>query len=211
MKKIFLIAVSLLSFPAFAIDESQLGSWYGYDYQNRFDNSKFGIQGDWQYRNWDVLENDRQTTLFRNSIFFQVNDQLRIAGGYVHLTRGPFGENDRVDIEHRPFQEVLYRHGVSSFRLQHRVRSEQRWRENDFITRYRYSISFQKDLVDNVYLSGYNEYFIDGKGKFDQNRTKLALGFRLNESHRIHFGYMHQIDNNFDKGQIMFTWYHNYD
>ena len=36
-------------------DEEQLGAWYMYFVQKKFENSRFGLQGDYQFRYWILV------------------------------------------------------------------------------------------------------------------------------------------------------------
>ena len=47
------------------IDEDQLGAWYMYFWSTRFADSQWGLQGDTQYRNWD-LGGDMEQLLLRD-------------------------------------------------------------------------------------------------------------------------------------------------
>lgn len=213
MQKLLVALVLLVASTASPaqVNTDQQGSWYGFYYNWNWDDSRWGMKGDWQYRLWDTDGNDLQTTLIRNGLTYRVDDRLSFTGGYVHLTRGAPGPNDNKTIEHRAYQEVAYWQKTGRFRVQHRVRTEQRWRSAaGFTTRYRYNLLLQYDLNDRWYLTGYNEYFVGEDFEFDQNRTKGAVGFRLTDSTNIHAGYMHQIDRPWEKGQFMLSVYHNF-
>ena len=110
--------------------------------------------------------------------------------------------------------------------LNHRLRYEQRWVENqDFRTRYRYNISLnlplnQTDLSQSsIYLALYNELFINGQrdigdGRqvelFDRNRLYGALGYSLRNNLRLQVGYMEQTTNNLNKGQLQVSLHHTF-
>ncbi len=51
-----LILVFISKHASAQIDEDQLGAWYMYFWNTRFDDSNFGLQGDIQHRNWDLGE-----------------------------------------------------------------------------------------------------------------------------------------------------------
>lgn len=210
--KTFLLAMLMIAAPVFAQDSDQNGAWYAFVYTAQNDHSPWGLQGDWQLRYWDHEARDLQTTMFRNAVTYKWSTHTTLAGGYAHLTRGPYGgELDDKTLEHRTYLEISHWQFTGDFRLQHRVRTEQRWPEaGDFTLRHRYNILAQLDLTGQVYLTGYNEYFVDQNFEFDQNRTKLALGFQITDTTAIHAGYMHQIDSDWQKGQIMFSIYHNF-
>jgi outer membrane receptor for ferric coprogen and ferric-rhodotorulic acid len=112
------------------------------------------------------------------------------------------------------------------FYLTHRFRYEQRWVEDqDFRTRYRYNLFLnvplnQKNLKKNaVYLSLYNEIFINGEREigdgrsvelFDRNRFYSALGYALQDNLKVQAGYMIQATDNVNKGQIQLSLHHTF-
>ena len=51
------------------VDESQTGAWYMYFYTHQFKNSQFGIQGDFQYRDWQGL-GDKEQLLLRSGFTY---------------------------------------------------------------------------------------------------------------------------------------------
>lgn len=196
---------------ASAVDDSQMGTWYNFTYQNNFEDSRYGIQGDWQYRVWDLQARDLQTLLIRNAVTYRPKDNWKVGIGYAHLVRGAFGDDPSSRVERRPYQEVSYSQQFDQFSLTHRVRAEQRWEDgNSFSTRYRYAITGKYYLNSQYYVTGYNEYFVDGGGNFDQNRTKVALGIHLTEQSKLHLGIMRQFDEDFEKNQLMVSWYYNF-
>jgi hypothetical protein len=71
--------------------------------------------------------------------------------------------------------------------------------EENFKMRFRYFLALNvalnnKDMTDNtVYLSAYNELFINNKGElFDRNRLYGGVGYKLNSLVRFELGYMNQ-------------------
>ena len=50
-----------------------LGSWYMYFYNAKFGESPWGIQGDVQYRNWNVI-GDLEQLLLRSGVTYQPNE-----------------------------------------------------------------------------------------------------------------------------------------
>ena len=49
------------------VDEEQLGAWYMYFFNKKFGKSRFGIQGDYQYRTWNGA-GDMEQLLLRTGI-----------------------------------------------------------------------------------------------------------------------------------------------
>lgn len=209
--------------PAYAqVDESQTGAWYMYFFNAPFADNQFGVQGDVQYRNWD-LGGDLEQLLIRGGLTYRPKSaNVLFTLGYANITSGAFGDSSSTSKEDRIYQEALLpqKLGAKVF-LRHRFRFEQRWVENqDFRTRFRYGLFIDVPLNgDNLqkgafYFAFYNELFINGQrdigdGRsvevFDRNRTYAALGYSLTDKLRLQGGYMHQYSDAVEKGQIQLS------
>lgn len=219
-----LVLVSFFKSKA-QVDQSQTGAWYMYFYNHQFKESQFGIQGDFQYRDWQGL-GDKEQLLLRSGFTYTPKDSgIMFTLGYGHITSGVPGENDDTSSENRIYQEALFSQKPGSrFYLTHRFRYEQRFVENqDFRTRYRYNLFLnvplnKKELAPKaVYAALYNELFINGQqdigdGRtvefFDRNRTYLGLGYVLNSNIRFQLGWMNQKTNIWGKGQLQLSMHH---
>lgn len=231
MKKYILICLLWLSAGVAqaqsAIDDDQLGAWYMYFFTKKFKDSQFGIQGDYQFRNWN-LGGDLEQLLLRTGVTYQPkNANVTFTLGYGFIATGDFGESDRTSLEHRVYQEALLPQKVGGrFYLTHRFRYEQRWVENqDFRTRYRYALFMNvplngKELKKGiVYLALYNEIFINGQtdigeGRtvqlFDRNRFYTGLGYGLRNNLRMQLGVMNQSTVAFTKPQLQVGFHHSF-
>ncbi|MEE4285496.1 MAG: DUF2490 domain-containing protein [Mariniphaga sp.] len=227
MKKILALFIGLLStVSAFSqIDEDQAGAWYMYFFNGKFGESKFGFQGDIQYRNWN-LAGDLEQLLLRGGLTFQpANSGAVFTLGYGNIASGVMGDDDTNSLEHRIYQEVLLPHNpLKRIFLTHRYRYEQRFVENqDFRTRYRYSlfmnVPLNKEKVEKqaLYFAFYNELFINGQRDigngnkveiFDRNRTYFGLGYGISEKLRMQAGWMSQNTENWSKGQFQLSLHH---
>ncbi|WP_324720313.1 DUF2490 domain-containing protein [Salinimicrobium sp. HB62] len=218
----------LISFSSMAqIDEDQTGAWYMYFWNTGFGESKWEIQGDVQYRNWN-LGGDLEQLLLRGGLTYSPDyANAKFTLGYANITSGEFGESDATSGESRIYQEALLPHKISNrFYLTHRFRYEQRWVEDqDFRTRYRYNLFVnlplnQPNLDKNaIYLALYNEIFINGQREigdnrrvelFDRNRFYSALGYALKNNLKIQAGYMTQTTDNVSKGQLQISLHHTF-
>ena len=67
MKKLILTAFICTMVPMIgsAHQDHVLGSWYMYFYNTKFGKSPWGIQGDVQYRNWNIF-GDLEGAIFRD-------------------------------------------------------------------------------------------------------------------------------------------------
>lgn len=211
-----------------AVDGDALGIWYMYFYQARFGDSPWGIQGDFQFRNWNVPGGDLEQLLLRSGLTYTPED---VAGtftlGYSNITTGEYSsEFDGTSGENRIYQEALLPHKLAKrILLTHRFRYEQRFVEDqDFRTRFRYNlfvnVPFNGDggLGEGVWYGAfYNEIFVNGErdigdGRsvqfFDRNRTYLALGYGLTPKLRVQGGWMRQTTVNWAKNQLQLSLHH---
>lgn len=231
MKKIIIFTLSLFFINQLAtaqVDEDQLGAWYMYFWNTQFGESEFGIQGDFQYRDWRGL-GDREQLLLRSGFTYAPKDSgVKFTLGYGNISTGAYDtDSDALTIEHRIYQEALFSQTVlKRLLLTHRIRYEQRFVEDqDFRTRYRYNlfmnIPFNNEtLVKNtVYFAFYNELFINGEREigdgrtvqfFDRNRTYVGLGYVFKDNIRFQLGFMEQTTNSFQKGQLQFSMHHTF-
>tara|TARA_B100001063_G_C16601706_1_gene471057 strand:+ start:39 stop:737 length:699 start_codon:yes stop_codon:yes gene_type:complete len=204
-------------------DEDQLGAWYMYFWNTNFGESNWGLQGDYQYRDWRGL-GDREQLLLRTGITFTPKESgVKFTLGYANITTGQYGTNiDSPVSENRIYQEALFGQTLwKRLLLTHRIRYEQRWVETqDFRTRYRYNlfvnIPFTRTTLEKgtPYFAFYNEIFINGERNigdgrevqfFDRNRTYLGLGYALNNKLRMQLGWMEQTTVNWQKGQLQIS------
>ncbi|WP_179353568.1 DUF2490 domain-containing protein [Winogradskyella vidalii] len=224
--KLFIFLLSLSATTVFSqIDESQTGAWYMYFYKHQLKEGQWGIQGDFQYRDWQGI-GDKEQLLLRSGITYSPkNADITFTLGYGNITSGDYGESDEESYENRIYQEALIPQKVGNrFYFTHRFRYEQRFVENqDFRTRYRYNlflnIPLNKTQLEpkSIYAALYNEIFINGSTDigdgneveiFDRNRTYLGLGYVLNPNIRFQLGWMNQKTVNWGKGQLQLSMHH---
>lgn len=225
-KYFFIFLVALTTTTSFSqVETSQTGAWYMYFFNTTFKDSNWGIQGDFQYRDWQGL-GDMEQLLLRSGVTYSPdNSNAVFTLGYANITTGDFGESSDTSGESRIYQEALLPQKLGErFYITHRFRYEQRFVENqDFRTRYRYNLFLnvplnQKDLSKKaIYLALYNELFINGQTDigdnrsvqlFDRNRTYLGAGYALTNNLRLQVGWMNQKTVNWGKGQLQFSLHH---
>lgn len=207
--------------------EKQTGAWYMYFFTKHFGQSRFGIQGDYQYRSWNYGSDLEQLMLRTGATYKPRNAEIMFTLGYANVTTGVFGDNDATVMENRIYQEALFPQKIGTrVLLTHRFRYEQRWLEGqDFRTRYRYNLFLNVPLNNTklekktIYVALYNELFINaqrsiGNGLtveyFDRNRTYLGMGYGLRDNLRLQAGWMYQLTSNFGKGQIQLSLHHSF-
>ncbi len=204
------------------LDESQVGAWYALVWNSRFDDSRWGLQGDVQHRNFD-LAGDLQQVLLRAGVTY---DAPALPGsltfGVASVSTGEFGPGSNKTRENRIYQQwSLPTLQAGRWRIGQRFRFEQRWFQGqDLRTRLRYSLTATLPLnggdlsPGTYYLSIGNELFLNGQqgiggGRrvdyFDRNRIGAGLGYSAGNGTRLELGYMRQITDNVSKGQLMVT------
>lgn len=198
-----------------------------YFVNKQFDSSQFGIQGDYQFRFWNLAGDMEQILLRTGATYTPKNTNILFTLGYANITTGTFGDSRENFVENRIYQEALFPQKIGKrFLLTHRFRYEQRWVEGqDFRTRYRYNlfinVPFNKtDLGQGVlYAALYNEIFINGETNigdgrivqlFDRNRTYLGVGYGLANSLRVQLGWMRQTTVGWTKNQAQVSLHHNF-
>jgi len=205
----------------------EIGAWYMYFYNTSFKDSPWGIQGDLQYRNWN-LGGDLEQLLIRSGITYQPkNIQIKFTLGYGNITTGVIGSSDATSGEHRIYQEALYpvKFGNRIY-TNHRFRYEQRFVENqDLRSRYRYNlfinVPLNKKTLEKkaIYLALYNEIFINGQRAignnnsveiFDRNRAYAAIGYVIKNDFRVQLGIMNQTTDSQGKNQLQLSVHHKF-
>ena len=202
----------------------QLGAWYMYFYNTTFKESPWGIQGDLQYRNWN-MGGDLEQLLIRSGITYQPKKaQIKFTLGYGNITTGIIGSSNVTSGEHRIYQEALYpvKFGNRIY-TNHRFRYEQRFVEGqDLRTRYRYNlfinVPLNKKTLEKkaMYIALYNEIFINGQRNisynsveiFDRNRAYAAIGYVIKNGLSVQLGIMNQTTDNQSKNQFQVSLHH---
>ncbi len=209
-------------------DPNDIGAWYMYIFETRFQkDSLWGVQGDVQHRNYNVI-GDLQQLLLRGGITYRPKEsKLKFFLGYAFIIGEKVGDSREKTIENRFFPEASFPiklgKGIYS---SHRFRYEIRFIENqDLRTRYRYGMFFNiplnKPVIEpkTTYLSLYNEIFINGQrhigdGKtvpfFDRNRLYGALGYFFKKGLKMQLGLMRQTSNTSGKNQLQLSLHHNF-
>ena len=232
MKKGLLLLLTLIGFlmpkqTMAQFDEDQMGAWYMYFFNTTFNEGPWGVQGDVQFRNWD-LGGDLEQLLLRGGVTYKPgNANIKFTLGYGNITTGSFGSSSSTTGESRIYQEALFPVKFGNrFYTNHRFRYEQRFVESqDFRTRYRYNLFLTVPLNNTAleqktfYLALYNELFINGQRGigdentvelFDRNRFYTAVGYVLKDGLNVQLGMMKQTTDNWSKRQLQFSLHHTF-
>ena len=188
--------------------ESDIGNWLIY-IGNKKVNSKLNLHNEIQYRNYDAI-GDLEQLLLRTGLGYTFEDNssnLLLGYGYI-VSENYMDENEKYAInEHRIFQQFTSSQTISSIKIQHRYRFEQRFVDRDFKQRFRYFVSLNIPLKikknTQSYLSVYNEIFMNTNSPvFDRNRLYGGFGYNINNNIRVEIGYMNQFFEKYNRDQL---------
>ncbi len=211
-----------------AVNDAKVGGWYMYFWNATFKEGPFGMQGDIQYRNWNIMGDLEQLMLRAGFTYAPAKaGGVKFTLGYAYIPTGAYGESKETIAENRFYQEAMLPQKVGDrFHVLHRFRLEERFVEGqDFRTRWRYFFSFALPFNKTgltkgaIYLSAYNEIFINGERDigngntveiFDRNRLYGAMGYSLTDKLRMQLGYMQQTTNTWNKGQLQVSLHHTF-
>ena len=220
-----LLFIALLPSRSFAQFEDQLGAWYMYFFNTTFKESPWGVQGDVQFRNWN-LGGDLEQLLLRGGVTYKPKKaNIKFTLGYGNITTGQFGYSTSTTAESRIYQEALFPVQFGNrFYTNHRFRYEQRFIEiQNLRTRYRYNLFLNVPLnkatmeEKKLYLALYNELFINGQRRigfdryvniFDRNRFYTAFGYVIKNGLKVQLGIMRQKTYYTSKNQLQLSLHH---
>lgn len=226
MKKIVvLVAILLTTIKGFSITtekgDPKLGAWYMYFGNARFQNTKWNLNYDVQYRNYEVFS-DLNQLLIRGSVQYMLLDNLTLGAGYGFVNTEQYLKPDVPVIENRIFQDVITQQKIATATVRHRFRFEQRFVENqDFKSRFRYLLGIDVPIYQNteknqsLYASFYNELFMNTdeasrkNNAFDRDRLYIGAGYKFNKDLGIQVGWMNQMLQKTAHQQLMFSLHHN--
>jgi len=203
MFKYLLILVTLLPFSVQSQDSS-LGDWLIY-IGNKKLNAKWNLHNEIQYRNYNAI-GDLEQLLLRTGIGKNLtdgNNNLLLGYGFIR-SENYINEDEKVVInEHRIFQQFITKQKIGKVSVQHRYRFEQRFVEDDFKLRFRYFLGLIYPLSERLYLSNYNEIFLNTvQNAFDRHRLYGGLGYKISDQIKIELGYMNQFLAALNRDQI---------
>ncbi len=214
--KKLILGIFTLSAIVLQAQKSDLGAWYMYFGNNKI-SKKLNLHNEIQYRNFNAV-GDLEQLMIRAGIGYDLTeDNNNVLAGYVFILSRPYENGEKTEnIEHRIFQQYITKQEFGRFNLQHRYRLEERIMEDDFRMRFRYYVNLsipinnREMLPKTFYASVYNEIFLHlDSPVFDRNRVYGALGYVINKNMRIEAGYMNQIQENKNRGQIQVGFYNN--
>ncbi|MFV8325142.1 DUF2490 domain-containing protein [Flavobacterium sp. ZS1P14] len=181
--------------------KSDVGNWFAY-LGNQKINNRFNWQNEVQYQNFNFA-GDLEQLLIRTGLGYNLsenNNNILLGYAYIHSEPYVAGTAEKVQTdEHRIFQQFITKQQFGRVYIQHRYRFEQRFIEEDFKMRLRYSLSLNvplnKKLIEKnaVYASLSNEIFINTQqNQYDRDRLYGGVGYCLSKYIKVEAGVMTQ-------------------
>lgn len=214
--KIAVLGLFTVATTVLQAQKNDLGAWYMYFGNNKI-SKKLNLHNEIQYRNFNAA-GDLEQLMIRTGIGYDLTeDNNNVLVGYGFILSRPYENGEKTEnTEHRIFQQYITKQKFGRFSIQHRYRLEERIMEDDFRMRFRYYLNLNipinnKEMLPKTwYASVYNEIFLHlDSPVFDRNRVYGALGYVINKNMRIEAGYMNQIQENKNRGQIQIGFYNN--
>ncbi len=119
-------------------------------------------------------------------VTYQVNDNFK----------SPF-----LVSENRIWQQLIYNQNFLGFRIEHRLRAEQRYTSSGYRNRFRYRLSavipLNKKTITNktIFLNTSNEFHFNNENVFyEQNRFYLGGGYNFSNKLSLQMGWIYRSD-----------------
>lgn len=217
-KKALIIVLYFISVKFNFAQNSDLGNWFIY-FGNQKITNKINWHNEIQWRNYNYA-GDLEQLLLRTGIGYNLsedNNNVLLGYGFIHSQIYNHNNSDKTNTnEHRVFQQFITKNTYNRFYLQHRYRIEERFISSEFKMRYRYFLGInipisKKSITKNtIYLSAYNEIFLNSSGKiFDRNRLYGAIGYAITSKVKIEVGVMSQMYETKNRPQLQIVIFNN--
>lgn len=170
--------------------------WFTYNHTGRF-SERWGYAFDLNHRSNGVVPFNSTLSAARMGMTYHTQTGFRITGGYAWFGTNVQGRQKIWLQENRLYQQIQYNHSNSKNNFVHRIRNEQRWRQQffdidsdevfrDLTTRIRYLFQLDGPIPrdpsrkTNLKWQVANEIFFHtrervGDALFDQNRTLAGV------------------------------------
>lgn len=176
--------------------EDKLGSWFTYSGTHKVSDN-FSASTLAQVWMFEVAENFNFLLLY-GAINYQATPKLTTTLGYGYGDiDGGFYTNKPHNYENRVFEQLTFKHKVSSLPIDHRFRIEQRFfHKLDFKStshRLRYRLGTIINLNKALFIRLNNEFLVSLENDMlTENRLYGALGINLSKSCNLQLGYLNR-------------------
>ena len=164
-------------------------------------NAEWSLHSEVQHRNYTVAPNNLEQLLLRTGVNYHFASGNTLTAGYGHITNYALEstQDGPETTEHRIWQQFLRAHRLGRLKLEHRARTEQRFVNSDFKTRYRYRVmGFWPLKAENMgpgisYIGIYNEIFVNPtNAPWDRNRLFVCWGYQASAQLNFQAGILRQ-------------------
>ena len=174
---------------------------------------RWGLWNDAQLRTRKKFTQDFSVYILRTGLIYHINEDLRVTVGYAYAQNLPVSSKNVAQVEHRPWQQILWQNRYPSVRFTQSIRLEERFRKTllsstqlgkgyDFNYRLRYNLVFnfalgQKPFWPKTFsYTASNDLHLNfGKevvyNNFDQNRVFLAAQYHTDDQDFLQLGYLY--------------------
>lgn len=122
-------------------------------------------------------------------------------GQYATYSNGGNFKSPTLSHEFRLWEQFTLVNNIGRVKLEHRYRIEQRWRNDNYLNRFRYRINpiipVNKPKMTNhtIFATLYNEvFFTDKPSYFERNRFFAGLGYQFSKTISVQTGWIRQFD-----------------
>jgi hypothetical protein len=191
--------ISVFTF-AQATPEDKFGAWYMYEGNHQI-SDKISFKTGFQLRSFEVLDNIN-LLFYYTGVNYHLNEKttLTLVYGYLDIDRSFAINGENHLYENRPYEQISYRHKLSNFTINHRLRLEHRFlnfkHSHTTQNRFRYRLGTKLNLNKTLFFNVSNELFANLEDDvFTENRFYAALGFNITNASNIQLGYLnHEIN-----------------
>lgn len=176
--------------------EDNLGSWFTYVGTHKI-SDKFSASALCQLWTFEVAENFNFILIY-GALNYQVSPKINttLSYGYGDIDGGFYTDKPHT-YENRVFEQIAFKHKISNFPIDHRLRAEQRFfHKLDFKTtshRLRYRLGTKINLNKSLFIRFHNEFlFTIQDDIINENRLYGALGINISKSSNLQLGYLNR-------------------
>ncbi|MFC6996685.1 DUF2490 domain-containing protein [Rufibacter roseus] len=203
MKKIFLGIVLwwLMPFTGALAQRDNINNWMQYTGTYRFSPS-WSLSSTVQYRTYNAVSDLRTFFGGTEAQFNLQKAPVSLVGGFAYLVNRRYNaaEEKSYDHERRLYQQISHRDDIGRVNVTHRYQIEERWLDQEFHVRFRYSVALRipfgpaEQERKPVYGILRNEIRVIVRDQpFDSNRISGGLGFLLHKGVALEGTWMSQL------------------
>lgn len=186
--------------------QDAIGSWMVFAMDNQISERwSVPVVGILCYENWAA---QTEFGFARTGITYKTGKNLKLTLGTAYVDSQPLyhHEFETLTTQFWIYEQAALRTGKH---FVHRMRLENRWitkpSDNIFNTRFRYRLSYKKEIGKNLYVKCTNEPFFNfDELHIDQNRFFLGIGRKIAKDLSMEIGYFktHVRKDNFDRIRV---------